>query len=194
MRCPQCDLLQTGTGLDDYAAQAARQREEFDARVRSTAVKDRDIFSLWLRFAAFLVDRLIVGVLSIPGTALVVILFPSYSLKAISELENAGWGEVPWGPWFYIFLISGLTQVLYFSLLQSSTLRGSFGKRIFGATVVDAVGDQAGFGQNLIRESVKAYISGPLLGIGYIMAIWTQDKQALHDIVAGTLVVDRDAT
>jgi hypothetical protein len=47
-------------------------------------------------------------------------------------------------------------------------------------------------GRATIRLAVKAFLSGWFL-IGYIMAFFTQRKQALHDLIAGTLVLTKSA-
>lgn len=43
-------------------------------------------------------------------------------------------------------------------------------------------------GQGWGRQLSKV-ISGMILMIGYFMPLWTKDKQALHDMMASTLVV-----
>ncbi|MEH2462295.1 RDD family protein [Nostoc sp.] len=43
----------------------------------------------------------------------------------------------------------------------------------------------------LTSQTSSKIISGLILLIGYIMAAFTEKKQALHDIIAGTLVVNK---
>jgi uncharacterized RDD family membrane protein YckC len=45
----------------------------------------------------------------------------------------------------------------------------------------------------LVKATIRyfsKYISAIILFIGYIMAAFTEKKQALHDIIAGTLVLN----
>lgn len=41
----------------------------------------------------------------------------------------------------------------------------------------------------ILRETIGKFVSGLLLGIGYLMVIWNPKKQGLHDQIAGTVVV-----
>jgi len=144
----------------------------------------------WLRFAAYLVDRLIVGIpLGIIGfiTGLVVgIAHPSGS----PPLTDAS-GEINVS--FIIMevclLVLGLLAYwLYFALQESSSAQATLGKRILGLKVTDLAGRRIGFGQASGRFFGKI-ISAMTIYIGFIMAGFTDRKQALHDMIAGTLVV-----
>jgi uncharacterized RDD family membrane protein YckC len=59
-----------------------------------------------------------------------------------------------------------------------------------GIKVTDMKGGRLSFARATGRYFSKM-ISGLTIGIGYIMAGFTQQKQALHDIIAGCLVVDK---
>jgi uncharacterized RDD family membrane protein YckC len=54
--------------------------------------------------------------------------------------------------------------------------------------VTDMNGNKIGFGKASGRHFGKI-LSGMILSIGYIMAAFTEKKQALHDKMAGCLVV-----
>ena len=54
--------------------------------------------------------------------------------------------------------------------------------------MTDLDGDRISFGRASGRHFAKI-LSGCLLAIGYMMAGFTEKKQALHDMMAGTLVV-----
>jgi uncharacterized RDD family membrane protein YckC len=86
-----------------------------------------------------------------------------------------------------IFLMIG--QWLYFALMES--LKGAtLGKMALGIIVTDMNGNSISFGRATGRYFAKI-ISGLIFCIGYIMAGFTQQKQALHDIIAGCLVVNK---
>lgn len=51
-------------------------------------------------------------------------------------------------------------------------------------------GGRISLGQAFIRYFAK-FLSAMILYIGFMMAGWTEKKQALHDKLAGTLVVKR---
>ena len=78
---------------------------------------------------------------------------------------------------------------LYFALMESSSAQATFGKRIMGIKVTDIHGQPIGFGQATGRHFAGA-ISYLIFYIGYLMVAFTARKQALHDMIAGTLVVN----
>ncbi len=79
---------------------------------------------------------------------------------------------------------------LYEALQESSSAQATIGKRALGIVVTDEAGKRISFGRATGRHFGK-YISTIILLIGFIMAAFTQKKQALHDIMAGTLVLKK---
>ena len=77
---------------------------------------------------------------------------------------------------------------LYSALQESSEAQATLGKRAMGIIVVDMAGDRISFGRATGRHFSKIP-SGMICLIGYFMQPFTEKKQALHDIMAGTLVV-----
>jgi len=80
-------------------------------------------------------------------------------------------------------------SLFYFALFESARWQATPGKMVFGLTVTTADGDRLsimrGFGRTLSR-----LVAGLLtLQIGYMIAAFTQKKQGLHDLLAGTVVV-----
>jgi len=76
----------------------------------------------------------------------------------------------------------------YYVLLESSPARGTLGKLALGLYVADVHGDPVSFWRALARNALK-FFSNLLLGLGWLMAAFTPRKQALHDMLAGTLVL-----
>jgi uncharacterized RDD family membrane protein YckC len=68
-------------------------------------------------------------------------------------------------------------------------MQGTLGKALLGIRVTDARGNRLSFFRAAARCLYKLVIS-PLSIVGYFMAFFTQKKQALHDILAGTLVME----
>jgi uncharacterized RDD family membrane protein YckC len=77
-------------------------------------------------------------------------------------------------------------------LMESSGLQGTPGKLALGLKVTDLTGQRIGFWRAALRY-VAEVLNSLTLGVGYLMAAFTDRRQALHDIVAGTLIVHRDA-
>ena len=89
-------------------------------------------------------------------------------------------------PWMIVIVVTGA----YFAILESSARQATLGKMAIGIKVTDVDGRRI----SLIRATGRFFakiLSGLILLIGYIMAAFTARKQALHDILAGTLVVVR---
>ena len=86
------------------------------------------------------------------------------------------------------FLVLMLAFWLYFALMESSSRQATLGKRALSIKVTDTNGDRISFGRASGRHFAKG-ISGVAFYIGFLMAGFTERKQALHDFIASTLVV-----
>lgn len=130
------------------------------------------------RFAAAFVDGIITQILAF-GLA-----FPAGFLLGLSGLHQQvpGLAEIIGG------VIGLLTGWLYSALLESSEARATWGKKLLGLKVVDLSGRKISFGQATGRHFGKI-VSALILMIGYFMQPFTERKQALHDMMAGTLVI-----
>jgi uncharacterized RDD family membrane protein YckC len=62
------------------------------------------------------------------------------------------------------------------------------GKRLMGIKVVDINSAPINFWRAMGRTLSKVFISSIFL-IGFIMAAFTSKKQALHDLMANTIVI-----
>ncbi|MCT8136742.1 RDD family protein [Anaerobacillus sp. CMMVII] len=66
------------------------------------------------------------------------------------------------------------------------------GKKIMGIRIVKMNGDQVGIGTMLLRNLVSGLIYTLTFGIGsivsFFMVIFREDKRAIHDLIAGTIV------
>ncbi len=74
----------------------------------------------------------------------------------------------------------------YTALQESSTPRATLGKRLLGIQVTDLDGRCISFGRASARFFVRIIVP---FGIGYCLVLFTRRKQALHDLVAGCVVV-----
>jgi uncharacterized RDD family membrane protein YckC len=121
----------------------------------------------WIRFLAYVVDGLIVGI----AFFLIVMLLGMMGLELFSpEL---------------VYLALG---ILYWAIMQSSARQATYGKSLVGLKVTGLAGERLTLGRALAREAAKI-VSALTLLIGFIIAGFTKRKQALHDFVASTYVV-----
>lgn len=129
----------------------------------------------WIRFAALMIDSVVLGVVS-----LIVMFALIFAMVAIN-LD-------PVIAYVVIYLVSIIIQIGYAPLMHSSERQATYGKMAMGIKVTDLGGRRIGFGRALGREFAKI-LSALIFMIGYIMAGFTERKQALHDMIASTLVV-----
>jgi uncharacterized RDD family membrane protein YckC len=136
----------------------------------------------WVRVVAALIDAIILRVVVAP----VSMIFGGLGLAGgmISGIPHAGFGLLGGGVTI-ILLVFG--SWLYEALMESSTYQATLGKMIFGMKVTDLEGNRISFGRATGRHFAK-WLSGMILCIGYIMVGFTERKQGLHDLLAGTLV------
>jgi uncharacterized RDD family membrane protein YckC len=136
----------------------------------------------WLRFAAYLIDTIIATLVVVPLAALIGALAAATS---DGDFENS-----PMWPLATILIRVASIALgwLYFSLMESSPWQGTIGKRVLGLRVTDMDGRRIGFGKATGRYFGKI-LSGMICLVGFIMAAFTEKQQALHDMMAGTLVL-----
>ncbi len=136
----------------------------------------------WMRFVAALIDGILVDLVVLPVGAVVgaMIGVAGYAV----DMPRIGIHLVS-------FIISGTIGLLgswiYEAAMESSSKQATLGKMALGLKVTDLEGRRISFARATGRHFSKI-ISGLILLIGYIMAGFTQRKQALHDMIAGTLV------
>ena len=96
-------------------------------------------------------------------------------------------GMRPPGWIFYI------VAALYLGVLPATPLQATPGKRMVGLRICDGTGKRIGIPRAVLR--LVAFVpSIAIAGAGAILAAFTPRRQALHDLAAGTLVVNRGAT
>lgn len=143
------------------------------------------------RWAALFVDQLVLGAAYYAvAFVLIIIVGVSGSFDALERIDP----DNP--PTWVVFAYLGFSALywvaagLYFGLMESSRHQATLGKMALGIKVVDRDGRRLSFPHALGRwfAAILSYLT---LYIGFLMAAFTQKKQALHDVVAGTFVVDR---
>jgi uncharacterized RDD family membrane protein YckC len=108
-------------------------------------------------------------------------------LDALNDDEPPAWLV---GAYFALMGLYFVMAGLYYALLESSSNQATVGKMALGIKVTDRHGARLGFAHALGRWAAAA-LSYLTLYIGFLLAAFTERKQALHDLAAGTLVVDK---
>ncbi len=135
----------------------------------------------WIRVVAAIIDAIILRVVVAP----VSMAFGGLGMAGMmTGLPHTGLALLGGGVTL-ILLIFG--SWLYEAFMESSSYQATVGKMIFGMKVTDLNGNRISFANATGRHFAK-WLSGMILGIGYIMVAFTERKQGLHDLLAGTLV------
>jgi uncharacterized RDD family membrane protein YckC len=153
----------------------------------------------WLRLVAFVIDAiilffvftLVISFLAVGMglTAAVQQIQPGESLDALIAVLGVGFVLAT-------LLILLVGSALYFTLLESSSWQGTLGKKVLGLYVTDLGGIRITFARASGRFFAGKFmvLGVPGLGVIYfcvscICAGLTEHKQALHDMLAGCLVL-----
>ena len=167
------------TGRDAPEEQIVEQAPQEESAAASAGMA---YAGFWRRFVAMIIDSIILGIVSGVMTALV------GAPMMLGESDPAEGMEQALHIQVIIWIISLPIIWLYFALLESSSSRATLGKMALGIVVVDLEGNPLSFARASGRHWGK-WVSTLIILIGYIMAAFTERKQALHDIMAGCLVV-----
>lgn len=131
----------------------------------------------WIRFVAAVIDGIIVQAVVMP------VAFILGLILTLAPIEN--------GPSIVVISIGGgfglFASWLYEAAMESSSRQATLGKMVLGMKVTDLQGNRISFARATARHFSK-YLSALILLLGYIMAGFTERKQALHDMIAGTVV------
>lgn len=143
------------------------------------------------RWAAYFLDGLILSAAFYALFFIAILVFGVLgrfdALNGFDREEPPAWFVSAYlGLYVLYFILAGL----YFSLMESSSNQASVGKMALGIKVVDSQGTRLTFGHALGRW-FSAALSYLTLYIGFFIAGFTERKQALHDLVVGTYVVDK---
>jgi len=138
----------------------------------------------WIRFAAYLIDTVLMAAVFCPLGLILGVVGAATETQNSAPMAAAN---------IFINIASIAIGWLYEALLDSSSWQGTVGKKLLGLRVVDLNGNRISFGRATGRYFAKV-LSGMICLIGYIMIAFTEKKQGLHDLLAGTLVVNGPAT
>lgn len=136
------------------------------------------------RLGAYIIDGLLLG------SAYYVVLMVGSVIIAVMAASNIDGETVAITGGVMLVLAYALMSYFYYVGMERSKLQATVGKLALGIKVVDAGGRRLGWGKASARWA-GSLLSYATLYIGFFMAGWTRRKQALHDLVAGTYVVDK---
>jgi len=147
----------------------------------------------WKRVAANIIDSVLLHVVSV---VLMMIVAPIFGLSARSMFgfPEGGWANpeaaVLTTSEAIVQLVLMALSAAYFAWFHSSRNMATLGKMAVGIKVVRPDGSPITLARGIGRYFAFV-LSSLTMGIGLIMAAFTGRKQALHDLLCDTLVVDK---
>lgn len=145
---------------------------------------------LWKRFAARLVDGILVGIVLYAIWLPLLFLGGGFDGKS----GNPGAGSLIV---LLVYPLSLLIPMVYYGWMQSSSRQATLGKLAVGIKVVRPDGGPVSFWRSALRELLYGLFGMVTCGFGPvvigIMVAATERSQGLHDMASDTLVVDRHA-
>ena len=151
--------------------------DSYDGAIETTQPKASKSAGFWKRFVGFFIDWTIIQVLV--GISFGVIAMSFETIAGTNEEEIQ-----------LIFTI--MMYLIYCALMESSKKQATLGKLACSVKVTDTEIKRISFWRALGRNSGKI-ISSAILGIGFIMAITTSTKQALHDKMTDCFVIKNNS-
>ena len=103
-------------------------------------------------------------------------------LSLSTSRDDFGTADLP-----YYGMTAGFL-ILYFAVAESGPHAATWGKRALGLAVRDRTGEPPGFRRALLRLLLRFLTTGTLL-LGWLTILFTPRRQALHDLLSGTVVV-----
>ncbi|MEZ5425726.1 MAG: RDD family protein [Pyrinomonadaceae bacterium] len=143
-------------------------------------VRDFDVDRLkspfMLRCGALLIDYILL--ISVPVISILLARFSGEDGAKLlnSEINNTGW---------LITVLLGLTNFVIFPLFTGQ----SIGKMLTGLRVVKMDGTNPTLGSLLLRHLIGYPLTALTLGLGFVFSVFNRNARALHDYLAGTVVV-----
>jgi uncharacterized RDD family membrane protein YckC len=146
----------------------------------------------WLRLLAYIIDHVVLGVIFAFVALIAIAAVGVGYFRTIIRGVQDGNGEFPFAlvsilvfTAFILFVLSWI----YHAWMESSEYQGTLGKMALGLTVTDLMDQRITFGRASGRFFARIVSNLIPLEIGYIMAGFTEKKQALHDMIASCLVL-----
>ena len=179
------------SGYDPRAYPAASQTAPPLIYAQSTV----QYAGFWLRVVAYLIDSV---VMSLGFMALFIPFAIMTGLTAVLGNIHPGQdprelGAVLGGTFFLgLFTVVSLAFLggwLYHAKMESSSWQATLGKKALNLRVTDLYGARVSFARASGRHFAKLITSMIPLGVGFMLAGLTERRQALHDMLAGCLVL-----
>lgn len=133
----------------------------------------------WKRYAAYFIDYVLLTVVTLPLSMIINVMGASSGNEGVQVALT-----------LVVMLLSMVISIGYYAGFHASRGGATLGKMAVGIKVVRGNGERISFLRAFCRY-LATIVSSLILMIGFIMAAFTERKQALHDMMCDTLVVDK---
>lgn len=183
--CPRCQTAVSVAQIGPvYVPQSTQPPPAFPAIHTLPVLPPRPAFAgFWLRAFACAIDTVLLALVFV----LCVSLFPATFSKLLPP-DPPSLASMP-QPSLLLIAVFASIGCLYYTMFEASSWQATPGKRMLRLYVTDLQGQRLTFARALTRNLARQ-LSG-FFFVGYLMAGFTEKKQALHDILARCLVLRR---
>lgn len=179
--------------LDEATVPKMKTRSEMAAELMKNNIEEDEELSFVLasipkRAIAFIIDMVILAIIGI-----VVFYTAPISRKILQTFLDRYKLELffPESVMMNIILtINGIIAIFFFVVIPVAFYNHSFGKKLLGLKVRSAEKFRVNLPQAWQRELIYKPL-GILLVIGFFIPFFNKKKQALHDLLAETLVIEK---
>lgn len=148
---------------------------------------------LWKRFAASFIDSIVTTIISY--ALMIPLMLIGVGVMGAGGSDNPFATGAGLASMLAIYPVLFLAPCVYFGWMQSSSLQASLGKLAVGIKVARTDGQRMSFWRGFLRSLAYLVFTMVTCGLGVLisglMVALTERKQALHDMLCDTLVVDK---
>ncbi|MCS4278210.1 RDD family protein [Stenotrophomonas rhizophila] len=168
-----------GTGGGTYSPYTAPAAATGYANTAVVSGQDVVYAGFWKRYAAYFIDYILLTVVTLPLSMIINVMGVSSGSEGMQVALT-----------LVVMLLSMVISIGYYAGFHASRGGATLGKMAVGIKVVRGTGERISFLRAFCRY-LATIVSSLILMIGFIMAAFTERKQALHDMMCDTLVVDK---
>jgi uncharacterized RDD family membrane protein YckC len=168
-----------GTGGGTYSPYTAPAAATGYASTAVVSGQDVVYAGFWKRYAAYFIDYILLTVVTLPLSMIINVMGVSSGNEGVQVALT-----------LVVMLLSMVISIGYYAGFHASRGGATLGKMAVGIKVVRGNGERISFLRAFCRY-LATIVSSLILMIGFIMAAFTERKQALHDMMCDTLVVDK---
>lgn len=179
-RPPVVEVIEVKEDSRGQGHSVAHKASSMFERSTAQAVQTIDYAGFWKRLVAAMIDLIVLFIITIFFSTI------QYAIRMMTGATRAN----PNGLLLIISLVSLVIQLWYLFGADNTHAQGSLGKQMMGIKVTDVQGNPMGSIKSIVR-SVSRLVIFLSFGLSLLICAFTPRKQAFHDILAGTLVVNR---